>query len=148
VNWKVKGEEGKFDLEGVDCCGPVEVFGLMSVKPSRRAEDGAAMVGWTLLGCISDSGGLIRDAVEGVWGGRFGDDMTAASGLLVASLTGLSSRSVTDSRFVEGPAFDWDCNGPDVSGGETLGKGVLLRFVLLFCYLPWRRWPVERIDEP
>lgn len=70
VNWKVNGEDGAFDLVGVDCCGPapgyVEVVGLMSVKPSRRADDGAAMVGWTLLGCISDIGGLAMDVVEGV----------------------------------------------------------------------------------
>lgn len=100
----------------------------MSVKPSRRAEDGAAMVGWTLLGCISDIGGLTRDAVEGVRGGRFGDDMTALR-LWVTSLTGLSSRSVTDSRFAGGAAFDWDCHAPGVSGDETLETGVLLRLV-------------------
>lgn len=75
---------------------------LMSVKPKRRAEEGAAMVGWTLDGCISDIGGFMMGAVEGVWGGRgrAGDDM-AALRLWVWWATGFSSRSATEARFGE-----------------------------------------------
>lgn len=74
----------------------------MSVKPKRRADEGAAMVGWTLDGCISDIGGFLIGAAEGVWGGRgrVGEDM-AALRLRVLSGTKLSSCSATDSRLGE-----------------------------------------------
>lgn len=80
----------------------------MSVKPSRKADDGAAMVGWALLGCISDIGGFTTDLVEGVRGLVAGDDMMALR-LWVGSLTGLSSRSTTDSRVVGGGATGSGC---------------------------------------
>lgn len=99
-------------LEGVDCGIPApglpEAVGLMSVKPSRKADDGAAMVGWALLGCISDIGGFTTDLVEGVRGLVAGDDMMALR-LWVGSLTGLSSRSTTDSRVVGGAAMGSGC---------------------------------------
>lgn len=78
---KVYCEEVAGVLEGVDWWTPVpglpEEVGLMSVKPSRRADDGAAMVGWALLGCISDIGGFTTDLVEGVRGLVAGEDMMA-----------------------------------------------------------------------
>lgn len=80
--------------------GPLE--GLMSVKPSRRLEDGGAMVGWTLLGCISDIGGLIDVESRGVFGAGGGDDRTA---LVVVGATswatpwGLSLRSGREDRL-------------------------------------------------
>lgn len=92
------------------------------------------MVGCTLLGCISDIGGLTRDVTEGVWGVRVGDDM-AKSRLLVVSLTGLCSRSATDSRFAAGAAFGSGCYASGVSGDNTSKMAVLLCCVALHCAL-------------
>lgn len=135
TTWKSKGEEGTFDLEGVDCWarrfGVVVLEGLMSVKPRRRADDGAAIVGWTLDGCISDIGGLISDAAEGVWGGRIGEDM-ATLGLWVSSITGLSSRSATESSLGEVDAFAGVCDALWSVGSTAASlQGAFVGFVYL-----------------
>lgn len=78
----------------------------MSVKPRRKAEDGAGMVPvWYLAGCISDLGGLMTTASEGVWGGRrMGEDITA-SRVWLLSVEGVSSYSATESRLREALVF-------------------------------------------
>jgi hypothetical protein len=100
--------------------------GLMSVNPRRKPDDGGAMVGRTLLGCISDMGGFMGDEPPGVLGTRTGDE---ATGGLVASLAaslaaflatlraglgatsaGLSSCSTTEDRVGFSVACLGACN--------------------------------------
>lgn len=70
----------------------------MSVKPNRKPDEGAAMVGCTLLGCISDKGGLTGLEVAGVLGVGGGDE-TIASMLSVTPWVGASSCSARDERL-------------------------------------------------
>jgi len=88
--------------------------GLISVKPSRRPVDGAAMVLCTLLGCISDRGGLMAEEAEGVLGG--GEDsgpLPTFWALFVAR--GFSSCSYTAVRSLGGAAGFWTCDEGYVS---------------------------------
>lgn len=112
--------------------GLLEATGLMSVKPSRSADDGAAMVGWALLGCISDIGGFMTDLVDGVRGLLAGEDMMALR-LCVGSLTGLSSRSATDSSVGLSGAMGSACNAR--SRCEQWRDVLLRASPCLFTYL-------------
>lgn len=113
VTRNVNGEEGTVTREGVVWAAarmllPSRlVVGLMSVKPRRSPDEGGPIVGRTLLGCISDMGGLMGDEPPGVLGPRAGDEGTGSRLLLTgfgfgsgagAALIGLSSCSATDDR--------------------------------------------------
>lgn len=115
----------------------VVLVDLMSVKPNRRADEGAAMVGWTLDGCISDIGGFLIGAAEGVWGGRgrVGEDMTALR-FWVLSASGLSSCSATESRLGEWDSLAGVCHVVLVNDGHC---GLVAVCFDVFVYLPWRR---------
>jgi hypothetical protein len=104
VKRKVKGDEGTVvTRDGVvwAAAGRLSlrfVVGLMSVKPRRKPDEGGPMVAWTLLGCISDMGGLIGDEPPGVLGARTGDE-TTASCFCAWPFAGVSSHSATDERL-------------------------------------------------
>lgn len=101
--WKVNADEGTVvTRDGVvwPAAGRSSRFavGLMSVKPRRKPDEGRPMVAWTLLGCISDMGGLMGDEPPGVFGAAAGDD-TTASGFCAWPFAGAtSSNSATDER--------------------------------------------------
>lgn len=109
----------------------------MSVNPRRRADEGAAIEGWTLDGCISDIGGFIIGAAEGVWGGRgrAGEDMMAIR-LWALPAMGLSSRSATESRLGELEALAGVCHAFLVSTEHCEFVAVVVNW---FVYLLWRR---------
>ena len=74
-----RNEKAEGVLDGVDWVMPDGTSldlspGLMSTNPCRRPDDGAAIVGWTLLGCISDIESLTGVAPEGVVGWGMGED--------------------------------------------------------------------------
>lgn len=104
---KVNGEARRPILLGVMSCPRFWLAGLMSEKPSLKAEDGGITALWTLLGCISPVEGLIADDL-GVHG--LGPGVEATTSMLGTSARGDSSRSMTDDR--SGEAF---CSGNLVS---------------------------------
>lgn len=88
VTWNVKSDAGTPIFDGVSG----SLLSLISVKPSRIAEDGSPMVWWALLGCISSWGGFIADEA-GVEGAGAGEDGIALLLFLLLLFLGLGSGS-------------------------------------------------------